>query len=100
MRMHPGRLHGQMRKKLRCVKVKFTYPKIAALVTRGRMLDFGLRAQKSRARDKDYCAMTLLDFETCRTVEGGEYNFLDFFKVYKTSSLERAEWCIDLLCNE
>nr|GFC78747.1 hypothetical protein [Tanacetum cinerariifolium] len=58
------------------------------------------RAQKSRARDKDYWAMTLLDFETCRTVEGGEYSFLDFFEVYKTSSLERAEWCIDLLCNE
>ncbi|GKE86525.1 gamma-glutamyltranspeptidase 1, partial [Tanacetum coccineum] len=41
--MHPGRLHRQMRKKLRCVKVEFTYPKTSELVTRGSMLDFGLR---------------------------------------------------------
>ncbi|GJR41213.1 hypothetical protein Tco_1216897 [Tanacetum coccineum] len=41
--MHPGRLHGQMRKKLGCVKVGFSYLKIDPNVTRGRTLDFELR---------------------------------------------------------
>nr|GEZ53748.1 RNA-directed DNA polymerase, eukaryota, reverse transcriptase zinc-binding domain protein [Tanacetum cinerariifolium]GEZ53752.1 RNA-directed DNA polymerase, eukaryota, reverse transcriptase zinc-binding domain protein [Tanacetum cinerariifolium]GEZ61445.1 RNA-directed DNA polymerase, eukaryota, reverse transcriptase zinc-binding domain protein [Tanacetum cinerariifolium] len=31
---------------------------------------------------------------------GGEYGFLDFFEVKKTSSLERADWHANLLCDE
>ncbi|GJY73146.1 hypothetical protein Tco_0477577 [Tanacetum coccineum] len=38
-RMHPSTLHGQMRKKLCCVKVGFMYPKAANWVSQGRMLD-------------------------------------------------------------
>nr|GEV22543.1 ribonuclease H-like domain-containing protein [Tanacetum cinerariifolium] len=62
-RMHPGRLHGQMRKNLYCVKVGFTYPKAANLATRGWMLDFELRAHESGAGDEDYYNMTLLHYE-------------------------------------
>ncbi|GKD47796.1 hypothetical protein Tco_1276772 [Tanacetum coccineum] len=42
-RRHPDAMHGLMRKKLRCVKVRFTYKKIAPLVTRGRSANFRLR---------------------------------------------------------
>ncbi|GJT85367.1 hypothetical protein Tco_1067084 [Tanacetum coccineum] len=72
-RTRPSALHGPMRKKLRCVKVEFTYPKIAPLVTRGRRLDFGVRfygtwtAEQSNpvaseAGDEDYFTMVLLDY--------------------------------------
>ncbi|GJR05098.1 hypothetical protein Tco_0528082 [Tanacetum coccineum] len=47
--MHPGRLHGQMRKKLSCVKVGFTYPKTADL--------------EGGAGDEDYYNRALLDYE-------------------------------------
>ncbi|GKB17660.1 hypothetical protein Tco_0851583 [Tanacetum coccineum] len=48
-RRHPSALHEPMRKKLCCVKVGFTYPKIASLA--------------SGAGDEDYFATTLLDYE-------------------------------------
>ncbi|GJW64835.1 gamma-glutamyltranspeptidase 1 [Tanacetum coccineum] len=57
--MHHGRLHGHMRKKLCCVNVGLTYPKTAALVTRGRMLDFS----ETGASDEDYYARALVDYE-------------------------------------
>ncbi|GJR89014.1 hypothetical protein Tco_0213025 [Tanacetum coccineum] len=50
-----------------------------------------------------YVGLRIIRNQTlCNTVEGGgdEYDFLDFFEVYKTSSLERAEWCTKLLCTE
>ncbi|GJX70114.1 inositol-tetrakisphosphate 1-kinase [Tanacetum coccineum] len=78
--MHPGRLHGHMRKKLLCVKVGLTYPKIACLVTQGRMLDFDTvhpavvrfcgvygnvtrRFHESGASDADYYARHLLTMQ-------------------------------------
>nr|GEW16813.1 hypothetical protein [Tanacetum cinerariifolium] len=61
--MHPDILHGQMRKKHRCVKVEFTYPKIVEFVTRGRVLDFGARLQESGASEEDYYARALLNYE-------------------------------------
>ncbi|GKD10107.1 hypothetical protein Tco_1189792 [Tanacetum coccineum] len=75
-RLHPGRLHEQMRKKLRCVKIRFAYPKTAELVTRGRMLDFGLRfystlrakqrhpvVESTRCRRRRLLRKALLDYE-------------------------------------
>ncbi|GJR57935.1 gamma-glutamyltranspeptidase 1 [Tanacetum coccineum] len=71
-------LHGQMRKKLRCVKLGFTYSKTAALVMGERMLDFGVRfcsiwrakhrstvvkRQESRSSDEDYYAREIADYE-------------------------------------
>ncbi|GKC38843.1 RNA-directed DNA polymerase, eukaryota [Tanacetum coccineum] len=47
--MHPGRLHGHMRKKLRCVKVGLTYLKTTCL--------------ESGASDTDYYAKALIDYE-------------------------------------
>nr|GEV90833.1 hypothetical protein [Tanacetum cinerariifolium] len=41
--MHPGRLRGQQRKKLRCVKVGFSFLKTASMVTRGSKVAFGVR---------------------------------------------------------
>ncbi|GKC89667.1 hypothetical protein Tco_1150316 [Tanacetum coccineum] len=69
--MHPTRLHGHMRKKLRCVKAGLTYPKKSCLVTRGRMMDLGVpfcstwRANKteSGASDADCHARSLMDYE-------------------------------------
>nr|GEX70014.1 hypothetical protein [Tanacetum cinerariifolium] len=69
-----------MRKTLRCVKVGFTYPKTAELVTRGRMRDFRTvrpavvwfygvygnvmrRLQESGASEEDYLNRELLDYE-------------------------------------
>nr|GEX28860.1 hypothetical protein [Tanacetum cinerariifolium] len=49
--MHPGRLRGQERKKLRCVKVDLPFLKTASMVTRGSKLAFGLRfCRTSRAK--------------------------------------------------
>ncbi|GKF19475.1 hypothetical protein Tco_0068113, partial [Tanacetum coccineum] len=41
--MHPGRLRGQQRKKLRCVKVGLPFLKTASMVTRGSKVAFGVR---------------------------------------------------------
>ncbi|GJY21585.1 hypothetical protein Tco_0394151 [Tanacetum coccineum] len=47
--MHPGRLGGYMRKKLRWLKVRLTFPKIAGL--------------ESGAEDQDYVNRALMDYQ-------------------------------------
>ncbi|GKG22117.1 hypothetical protein Tco_0384712, partial [Tanacetum coccineum] len=37
--------------------------------------------------------------DNCRTVEGMNTVFFDFFEVYGISNLKGTEWCSDLLCN-
>ncbi|GJW91588.1 hypothetical protein Tco_0169141 [Tanacetum coccineum] len=87
--MHPGKMHGQMRKKLRCVKVGFKYLKIADLVTRVRMLDFGLRLQESGSGDQDYYNRALLNYEAETGVpEGSGKRYKTYASSFNTESGE------------
>ncbi|GJY93769.1 hypothetical protein Tco_0509551 [Tanacetum coccineum] len=69
MRMHPDRLHGQMRKKLRCVEVGFTYPKTTDL--------------ESGASDEDYFNRALLNYEVETEVP---FKFRHCWEILKGSS--------------
>ncbi|GJR69226.1 hypothetical protein Tco_0015291 [Tanacetum coccineum] len=97
MRMHPGRLYGQMQKKLRCIKVEFTYPKTTDLVTRGRKLDFVVRycstwrakhsstvveRTESGAKGEDYFNRVLLYYEA---KTGVSFKFYLVWEVLKGS---------------
>nr|GEU66405.1 hypothetical protein [Tanacetum cinerariifolium] len=51
--MHPGRLRGQLRKKLRWLKVGLLFLKTTSMVTRRRNMDFGVRfCSTSRTKQK------------------------------------------------
>ncbi|GJY64510.1 RNA-directed DNA polymerase, eukaryota [Tanacetum coccineum] len=80
--MHPDILHGQMRRKLRCLKVGFTYPKTTELVTRRRKLDFGVRLQESGATNEDYYARELADYEA---KTGTTFKLFHCWKILKGS---------------
>ncbi|GJU59290.1 hypothetical protein Tco_1237056 [Tanacetum coccineum] len=85
-RRHPSALHGPMRKESHCVKVEFTYPKIAPLGTKAKGLKKkGAGSSGSSSSMNDEALVRLIVFELAmhnkRAIEMNKEERLAFLEI-------------------